>query len=42
MSRFWTSWESGYYAADGCIQPPIQIWESGMKEHPTDENKTCF
>lgn len=39
LTRFWVSWWSGYYADEGCTQPPFQTWESGSRER-ADSDET--
>lgn len=32
MARYWISWYSGYYADEGCTEPPFQVWVTGSRE----------
>ena len=32
MTKFWTSWWSGYYADEGCTTPPFTIWVTGYRD----------
>jgi len=32
MQRWWVSWWSGYYADEGCTEPPFQVWISGYRD----------
>ncbi len=36
MSRYWVSWYSGYYADEGCTEPPYQVWVTGSRQRPND------
>lgn len=42
MNRYWVSWWSGYYADEGCTEPPFQIWTSGQRNRNTyDDRDEC-
>lgn len=32
MKRYWVSWISGYYADEGCTEPPFKVWISGQMD----------
>lgn len=42
MARFWASWWSGYYATEGCTEPPFQIWESGHRNRHDGKDEMSF
>ena len=45
MNRYWVSWWSGYYADEGCSEPPFELWISGQRfrenEDPDSERDEC-
>jgi hypothetical protein len=39
MNRYWVSWYSGYYADEGCTEPPFQVWISGYHKRPDSKER---